>query len=82
MPSPSQFGTLRADGVNNLDFSAIKNMAVTEKLKLQLRGEFFNSLNHPEFNPANLSPTSTAFATITSQANLARSIQVALRLVW
>ena len=69
MPSPSQFGTLRADGVNNLDFSAIKNMAVTEKLKLQLRGEFFNSLNHPAFNPANLSPTSTAFGAITSQAN-------------
>jgi hypothetical protein len=47
-----------------------------------LRGEFFNSLNHPEFNPANLSPTSSAFATISSQANLARSTQVALRLIW
>jgi hypothetical protein len=29
-----------------------------------------------------LSPTSTAFGTITSQANLARSIQPALRLLW
>jgi hypothetical protein len=79
---PSQFTSLRADGVNNLDLSAIKNMALTEKIRLQLRGEFFNSLNHPEFNPANLSPTSSAFATISSQANLARSTQVALRLIW
>jgi hypothetical protein len=79
---PSQFTTLRADGVNNLDLSVIKNVPITEKLRLQLRGEFFNSLNHPEFNPANLSPTSTAFGTITSQANLARATQVALRLVW
>jgi hypothetical protein len=79
---PSQFTTLRSDGVNNLDLSMIKNVALTEKIRLQLRGEFFNSLNHPEFNPANLSPTSSAFATISSQANLARSTQVALRLIW
>ena len=51
-------------------------------MRLQLRGEFFNACNHPEFNPANLTPTNSAFGTITSQANLARSTQVALRLVW
>jgi hypothetical protein len=79
---PSQFTTLRADGVNNLDLSAIKNIPIKENLRLQFRGEFFNALNHPEFNPANLTPTSTAFGAITSQANLARSIQLALRLVW
>jgi hypothetical protein len=79
---PSQFTTLRADGVNNLDLSAIKNIPIKENLKLQFRAEFFNALNHPEFNPANLTPTSTAFGAITSQANLARSIQLALRLVW
>jgi hypothetical protein len=79
---PSQFTTMRADGVNNLDLSAIKNIPIKESLKLQFRAEFFNTLNHPEFNPANLTPTSTAFGAITSQANLARSIQLALRLVW
>ena len=78
----SQFSTLRQDGVNNLDFSAIKNNAITERVNLQFRCELFNALNHASFNPPNLSPTSSAFGTITSQANLARSIQLALRLVW
>ena len=79
---PSQFATLRADGVNNLDLSVIKNVPLKERLRLQVRGEFFNSLNHAEFNPPNLSPTSTAFGTTTSQANLARTVQLALRIVW
>lgn len=79
---PSQFSTLRQDGVNNLDFSVIKNNAITERVNLQLRCELFNSLNHPSFNAPSLAPTSSAFGTITSQANLARSIQMALRLVW
>jgi hypothetical protein len=79
---PSQFTTLRADGVDNLDLSVIKNIPLRENIKIQLRGEFFNACNHPEFNPPSLAPTSTAFGTITSQANLARATQIALRLVW
>ena len=79
---PSQFSTLRQDGVNNMDFSAIKNNWIREKVNAQLRFEFFNFLNHPTFNGPNLTPTSGAFGTITSQANLARSTQMALRLVW
>ena len=79
---PSQFAALRQDGVNNLDFSVLKNTAITERINLQLRCEFFNFLNHPSFNPPNLSPIATDFGRITSQANLARSTQLALRLVW
>ena len=79
---PSQFSTLRQDGVNNLDFSAIKNNRIAEKINLQFRCEFFNFLNHPTFNAPSLGPASSAFGTITSQANLARSVQMALRLVW
>jgi hypothetical protein len=78
----SQFTAYRQDGVNNLDFSVIKNNAITEQVNLQFRCELFNSLNRASFNPPNLSPASTQFGTITSQANLARSIQMALRLVW
>ncbi len=79
---PSRFSTLRQDGVNNMDFSLVKNNAITERINLQFRAEFFNFMNHPSFNPPNQTPTSLAFATITSQANLARSTQLALRLVW
>jgi hypothetical protein len=33
----------------NLDFAMTKNTAITERLNLQLRAEFFNIFNHPNF---------------------------------
>ena len=38
---------LTGPGVWNLDFSAIKNFAITERQSLQLRVETFNTPNHP-----------------------------------
>ena len=48
---PSQFSTLRRDGVHNMDFSVIKDNAITERMNLQFRCEFFRFLNSPSFNP-------------------------------
>jgi carboxypeptidase family protein len=37
------------------DFSGMKNFPVTEKVKVQFRGDLFNILNHPNFgNPGNM----------------------------
>lgn len=79
---PSKFSNLRSAGVNNFDFSVIKNTPITERVNLQYRCEFFNALNHPQFDGPQLSPTNTNFGNITSQSNLARSIQMALRMAW
>jgi hypothetical protein len=79
---PSQFTSLRASGPNNVDASVIKATKVRERLNLQFRAEFLNALNHPQFDPANLTPTSSSFGKITRQTNFARAIQLALRLVW
>jgi len=77
-----RFSNLRQDGVNNIDFSAIKRFSLRERVTLEYRAEFFNLLNHPLFNAPNLTPTSTSFGLITSQSNLPRRTQMALRLLW
>lgn len=41
--------TLRGSGVTNLDIAVAKTTAITERLSLEFRAEFFNALNHPEF---------------------------------
>ncbi len=68
IPPPGQNGSGRnsARGPNywNLDSGLLKNFDLTERLKLQFRAEFFNVLNHPNFeNPRNAtqgSPTVTS----------------------
>ncbi len=44
--------------------------------------EFFNLFNHAIFNAPERSPNSSNFGKITSQANLPRIVQMALRLTW
>lgn len=79
---PTRFGNLRADGVNNLDASLIKNTLLAEGVQLQFRAEMFNSLNRTQFNGPELNPTIGNFGRITSAANLPRAVQLALRLRW
>ncbi len=39
----------RGPHYRNWDFSVVKNFRLKERLSMQLRGEFFNVLNHPNF---------------------------------
>jgi hypothetical protein len=78
----SGFTTYRNDRVNNVDASLIKNTAITEKVNIQLRTEVFNVFNRFQFNGPDTNPTSTNFGRITSTANLPRTLQLALRLVF
>jgi len=49
--TPGDLGrnSIYGPGYRNLDFSITKNTPMTERLNLQLRAEFFNILNHPNF---------------------------------
>ena len=60
----------------------IKELRITEKMKAQFRGETFNAFNRPEFSTPSVSPTAAGFGRVTSQANLPRQIQMALRFKW
>jgi hypothetical protein len=46
-------------GINNWDFALIKNTQITERMNLQLRGEFYNIFNHAQFlTPSGIMPAS------------------------
>ena len=40
---------LQTPRIDNIDFTLAKNIAIRERFKLQLRGDFFNALNHPQY---------------------------------
>jgi hypothetical protein len=76
------FNNLRADAVNVMDASLMKEFHFTERRYFQVRLETFNTLNRPGFGTPNLTPTSSSFGLITSTVLNPRNVQVAGRLVW
>jgi len=77
---PLRLANFRGAAINHRDISVSKNFSITEKITLQLRGEFLNAFNHPQFGNPNLTPSNSNFGKITSQANDPRDVQVALKL--
>lgn len=65
-------------GMWNLDGSLSKFFAITEKLRLQLHGDFFNAFNHTNLTGINGSLTSSSFGKLTSATS--RSVQIGARL--
>ena len=98
-PSLATYGTLprnslRGPGYINLDLAVAKITAITEKVNIEFRAEFFNIANHPNFLNPNIinnyqgnysgfgpgtNPYSSLFGQISSTAD-PRIIQLALRL--
>jgi hypothetical protein len=93
-PLPGTYGnagrnTLQGPELVTTDLSLAKKFALTERLDLKFRAEFFNILNHTNFNTPN--PVVYAAATggpsptagvITFTATTSRQIQFGLKLVW
>jgi hypothetical protein len=77
---PLYFG--RQDAVNNLNASLLKDFSFGEHVKLQYRFETYNTTNHTQFGAPNVTPSSSSLGQITSQQNVPRVIQQALRLVF
>lgn len=79
---PTRFANIRDDATNTVDLSVLKNFRIHERLKLQYRCESFNTMNRPQFGSPSVNVTSSAFGKISSQGNLPRILQMALKLVW
>jgi Carboxypeptidase regulatory-like domain len=79
---PSRFSKFRGQGLNLWDLGITKNFSITETVRFQVRGEFINAFNTPVFNNPNLAPRESNFGRVTSQANLARNVQIGLKLIF
>jgi hypothetical protein len=66
-------------GINNWDTSLMRNFQVRESLRLQLRGEFYNTMNHANFKNPNTTIGNTNYGKITGD-NGPRVMEVAVRL--
>jgi len=73
----SRCSTCRLSQRGNLSY-----MHISEKARLQFRGEFLNAFNHAMFGNPNTSPVSTAFGTVTAEIGYPRRIQLGMKLVF
>jgi hypothetical protein len=83
-PDTYQFGNegrnvLRGAGIFTMDFSLQRNFPINERMRLQFRGEFFNSLNHTNFGLPGRTLNGAGFGLISSSGP-ARQIQLGARL--
>jgi hypothetical protein len=84
LPSPGQFGnlgrnTLTGPELYNLDVSVMKTYRVSDWGQLQIRAEFFNTLNHPNLGLPNgaMGPT---LGLISATSSPERQIQLGVKL--
>jgi hypothetical protein len=87
LPATATFGnlgrnTIIGPGFTNLDAVIAKNIALSEAVKLQLRAEFFNLFNHPNYNiVGRIINDPTTFGKVLSQLD-PRQLQFGLKLVF
>jgi hypothetical protein len=94
LPPAGTYGNIGRDsvygpGLASTDLSIAKNTALSEKLRVQFRAEFFNIFNRANFGSPNAvvfasaSPTPTPTAgVITSTSTTSRQVQFGLKLLW
>ena len=70
---------LHGPGINNTDLAIMRNFLLWEGLRLQFRTEFFNALNHPQYNNPNTAIGNVNYGKVTS-ARDPRTIEFALRI--
>jgi hypothetical protein len=88
-PAPFTFGNVartlpdvRSAGINNWDLAFVKTTAITERIGLQFRAEFFNLFNRVEFGFPGQVLGNASFGVVSSQVNQPRLLQLSMRLQW
>ena len=92
-PGAQQWGNsgrniLQGPGTKDIDFSVFKTIPIHERKNLELRSEFFNIFNTPQFNNPNATVGTPNFGTISSAGSpttlqrVSREIQLAAKIVF
>lgn len=79
---PLQLSNVRGDGQAMWNFSAVKYFPFNDRVRMQLRAECYNALNHPNLNNPSVSVTSGAFGSISSQDGGPRQFQLAAKITF
>jgi hypothetical protein len=74
-------GIFSGPALANTDLAILKDFSLTEVLRLQLRGEFFNLFNNANFNNPVADMTSAQYGRITG-ARAGRTVQVGAKFIW
>ena len=94
LPPPGELGNAGRDFLigppfRNLDFSVLKDTAISERSTLQFRAEFFNITNHPNWGLPNAAifqqaatPRNPQAGRITTLATPMRQVQLALKIIF
>jgi hypothetical protein len=76
----SGYNILRGPGLQTVDFAIHKSIPITERVKLQLRGEGFNILNQANFALPNFNLGTAAGGSIASTITSSRQIQMVAKI--
>ncbi len=74
--------SVEGPGLFTIDSSIFKNTQIGERINTQLRFEFFNLLNHTNYQAPINDISSALFGQVTSTATTPRNIQVAFKLMF
>ena len=66
--APRYFSNLRVDGIHNMDANLYKSFVPKEGMRVEVRAEIFNALNHPRFAQPDSAVGDPLFGTITSDS--------------
>ncbi len=72
-------GQMHGPGQQVWDIGFIKNTNISERIRVQFRGEFFNAFNHTNFSSVDNNVDDSSFGAITN-THLPRNIQLGMKL--
>jgi hypothetical protein len=78
----TRLADLRAPGIKRWDLTVMKKIRMTERVGMQLQGEFYNAWNTTHFGAPNTTVTSGNFGRITGTSLGPREIQLSARLTF